>query len=294
MLMRIKKFLCVIAFVIILNSCAYSGERSLLKFGLLSKLNSSEQEFAETWKKTFAPNNRNFDIILRFYESLINMLMGLNADEINEMVLPEAVAEYVLNVNSDLTASLVLNSGGMGLAFGFRADNKELRDKFNEAILNLKNNWTLSALEGLYIASPGIGEPEPVKFEKFKKAGTIKVAVTGDLPPIDLITASGVPAGFNTAVLAEIGNYLKMNVELIEINSGARNAALASGRADVVFWYEIDNTKEIQPDIPDGIILSSPYYEWNKFIHVRKKLKADNKENWDVRKNLLMLYSTPR
>ena len=72
-----------------------------------------------------------------------------------------------------------------------------------------------------------------------------------------------------------IDTYLKMNVELIEINSGARNAALASGRADVVFWYEIDNTKEIQPDIPDGIILSLPYYEWNKFIHVRKKLKAD-------------------
>ena len=77
------------------------------------------------------------------------------------------------------------------------------------------------------------------------------------------------PAGYNAAVLAEIGRRLKVNIYTVNVSTGARTAALVSGRVDVVFWYEVDRSLESQLDAPENIILSSPYYEWNTFMHLR-------------------------
>ena len=198
-----KKFLCLILLFSIMSSSAYALEKRVIKLGLLSKLNSSEEEFLDTWKKTYAPKNENLEIIVKFYDTLPAMQMALNAGEIHEIILPDVVAEYIMNTNKEYVSRLVLRSKGMGLAFGFREDSKELRDSFNAALSELRDDWTLSSLEGVYIASPNEQSLEPVEFVKFEGADTVKVAVTGDLPPIDFIAADGRPAGFNTAVLAE-------------------------------------------------------------------------------------------
>ncbi|MBQ4401303.1 MAG: hypothetical protein II832_03970, partial [Synergistaceae bacterium] len=89
-------------------------------------------------------------------------------------------------------------------------------------------------------------------------------------------------AGFSTAVLAEIGKRLGLNIELMNVESGARSAALASGRADVVFWYEVDKGAKNQPDIPEGVIVSETYYDWEKFIHLRKKLDNGSSWGWNI------------
>ncbi len=142
--------------------------------------------------------------------------------------------------------------------------------------------WTLSAIEGMYLASPGKTSPQPVKFAKFDGAVTIRAAVTGDLPPVDFMADDGTAAGFSTAVLAEIGRRLGVNIELMSIESAARSSALASGRADVVFWYEVVKGADKQPDIPEGVIVSEPYYEWEKFIHLRKKLSTGSSWGWNI------------
>ncbi len=288
-----KKIFYVILTLLIFVSCANAVNRRVLKLGILTKLNSTEEQFSEIWKKTFAPNNENLEIIVRFYDSLMAMQMALNAGEVQEIVLPEESAEYLINQNPNYEATLVLKTKGMGLSFGFREDRSELLKKFNDALMSLKGNWTLGVLEGIYIASPGVDDPEPVKFEKFEGAETIRVAVTGDLPPIDFMAADGTPAGFNTAVLSEVGSYLHQNIELVSVEAGARTASLASGRADVVFWYEVDTSSTIQPDVPEGIILSDPYYEWNKFIHVRKKIRQSKDSGWsfnDIKNGILDFY----
>ena len=108
-----------------------------------------------------------------------------------------------------------------------------------------------------------------IRFERFNGARTIRVALTGDLPPVDFVADDGTPAGYSVAVLAEIGRRLRVNIIPVNVDSAARTAALVSGRADVVFWYEVNESLETQPDIPDEIILSEPYLSWEKFIHVR-------------------------
>ena len=287
-----KKFLCTLIFITLLASpVSYGAEKRMLKLGLLTKLNTTEEEFSESWRKTFAPRNEDLEVIVRFYDSLTAMQMAMNAGEITQMVLPEAAAHYLMNQNSEYESTLLLRSKNpYGLAFGFREDSETLRDKFNEALTILRDSWKLAALEGVYIALPR-NDPEPVKFEHFDGAETIKIAITGDLPPIDFIAADGTPAGFNTAVLAEVGNILRMNIELVNVEAGARTAALASGRADVVFWYEVNRDSEQQYDAPAGVILSTPYYEWNNFLHVKKAWKTQNtSSNWDVKKSIWDLF----
>ena len=291
-----KKVLCAVMCVLtvgILVHTAGSLERSVIRLGLLSKLNTTEEEFSEAWQKTFAPKNESLQVIVKFYDTLTAMQMALNAGEIHQVVLPEAVAEYVLSVNPQAESTLVLPSRGMGLAFGFREDSRELRDKFSEALRAMREDWTLPTIEGVYMSRPG-ESPEPVKFSVYPGAQTIKAAVTGDLPPIDYIAPDGTPAGFNTAVLAEIGRRLHVNIELAEVDTGARTSALASGRADVVFWYEVDASSETQPDIPDGVIISEPYYEWHKFINIRKVQPKSSGSKWDILNGLLNLYNAGR
>ena len=105
-----------------------------------------------------------------------------------------------------------------------------------------------------------------VKFDSFPDAPTVKIAVTGDIPPIDYVAPDGKAAGFNAVILAEIGRRMEINIELININTAARNATLVSGRADGVFWYVTDPF-----DKPDGILFSEPYYTFDEFVHIRRK-----------------------
>ncbi len=274
----------IFALVIISGLCAASHglEKRVISLGMLEKLNSTEESFSQEWQKSFAPHNELLEVRVKFYPNLNAMQMGLNAGEIKHIVLPEATAEYLMNQSPEYESVLVLRSKGMGLAFGFRADNKELCEKFSRAITEMRGDWTLSALEGMYLSSAGKNPPKAVEFAKFDGAGTIRAAVTGDLPPVDYMNDAGEPAGFSTAVLAEIGKRLDVNIELLNIESAARSAALASGRADVVFWYEVVKGSATQPDIPEGVIVSETYYDWEKFIHLRKRPAGGNPWSWNI------------
>ena len=123
---------------------------------------------------------------------------------------------------------------------------------------------TLSKLAKQYISDLKDGkEPLAVQINKIEGAETIKVAVTGDLPPFDMILADGTPAGFSTAVLSDISRRIGKNIELISIDSGARASILSSKGADVVFWEAVPKDSHLLPaniDIPEGIDISEPYY----------------------------------
>ena len=105
-------------------------------------------------------------------------------------------------------------------------------------------------------------------------APSLKVGITGDLPPLDLILSDNSPAGFNTAMLAEIAKRLGRNVEPVQIESGARATALTSKFIDVVFWAVVPLGKDLPADLdkPEGVELSTPYFK-DGVAHV--KLKGD-------------------
>ena len=278
--MKSRKFLAAVLVVCIISLFAEVVCAGQIKMGVLSKLNMTAEEYHKAALSRDAKGDTaifssgSSEVVSRvFYDSLTALVMALNAGEVEEIALPQDVGEYVMNANDGFKLAAIVRTMPSYLSIGFRKDDDPaLRNKFNEALLAMKADGTLAVLRAKYIDEPGLDDPLPVKFGAYENVDTkIKVAVTGDLPPIDFIAADGTPAGFNTAVLAEIGKRLHMNIELVNIESGARAASLASGRADAVFWIQYDRTEGIQADVPEGIALSEPYYSWNQMFCIGKK-----------------------
>lgn len=270
-----KKLLYALLFTVLLCGCSSAR----MKMGFLTKLNITEDEFEDAMIKNRKAKGwqlldfrHDDDDEVAFYDSLMEMQMALTRGDIDEAALPKPVAEYVLNTNSEFTVSSVEHVSALYLSCGFSEKRgSALRDKFNKALSAMKDDGTLSELHEEYLSDPGEEDPDPVKIEHFDGAGVFRVAVTGDIPPIDFVAEDDSPAGFNTAVCAEIGRRLHLNVEIIDIDAGARAAALASGRVDVVFWYATAEDTKRQIDVPDGILLSEPYYKLDKFLFIKKK-----------------------
>ena len=294
-----KKFLGALVLVLVLCSAGFAASPKV-DAGLLTYLGTTEDEFQvalDDLRKSLAPLLPSYDEndpnggwiegdrlegfildlaktrrVVHFYNSLLEMQMALRARKIDEINLPEAVGMYLISNNTNYEVKFSLNMMPSTISFGFKRGNTKLQKEFNTAINAMRKDGTLKTLATKYINTTR--EPAPAKFTNFKGAETIKVAVTGDLPPIDYIAADGRPTGYNTAILSEIGKRLKKNIRLISVDSGGRSAALASDRADVVFWYR--NTeglklseknakilKGVMKDTPEGVILSVPYYEWD-------------------------------
>lgn len=265
-----KKILCAI-----LLTAIFAGSACAEVVGVLSRINSSPEVFqtAVSAKRSAATRTAVLpaygkDVSCRFYDSMISMLMALNAGEIDSMSLPDCAAEYVLRVNQQTEArGFILGSGWLNLVMGLKEGNEALRDKISAAINDMVKDGSLSLLIRDYIQGPEARDAKAVPFDVFEGAETLTVAVTGDFPPIDYVDESGFAAGYNTAILAELGRRLHMNIKLIYTNAASRAAALMSGKADVVFWFE-KYADGIQFDIPEGIITTASYYGWNKTLYI--------------------------
>ena len=131
----------------------------------------------------------------------------------------------------------------------------------------MKADGSLDKLINDYITNVDKGQAPPkVEPPNIEGAETIKVGVTGDLPPLDLILPDNSPAGFNTAMFSEIAKRLNKNIELVQIESGARATALSSKLIDVVFWVIVPLGNDGIPadiDKPEGLELSNSYFQDN-------------------------------
>ena len=243
-----------------------------IKLGMITRLNASEENFGEFMKKV----EETLDVKISshkpvFFDNLNAMQMALQSEQIDEISTYRSVARYIIAKDPRFE---VLKDHSLefidSFCFALRDDETELRDSLNMVIKEMQDDGTLDRLTKEYITDINAEtDPPAVELPRFPAAGTIKVAVTGDLPPLDFVSADGKPAGFNTAVLAEIGNRMLKNIELVQVESGARASALTSKQVDVVFWAIVP-VSEIIPqdsDKPDGVILSEPYYK-DKIVHM--------------------------
>ena len=114
--------------------------------------------------------------------------------------------------------------------------NKEVYDILNNAIKDMKADGTLDSLISNELKAYIESDPEAKDLPKFDGARTIKIGVTGDVPPMDYVAANGKAAGFNIALLTEIANRAQVNIELVQIDSAARATALSTEKVDAVFW----------------------------------------------------------
>ena len=236
-----------------------------MKIGRLELLSQTEEE-SEADVEEFKNNGGEYpllqehDVEVIYYHSLSELLMALDAGYIRLAIVDEPTVQYVLSRNDAYAEYHPAEDQTLEYSMLFPEEDAELCDQFSEAIKAMKDDGTLDTLAAEYIDGVIAGEdPEAVAFPAFEGADTVTVAVTGDVPPMDYVDDAGSAAGFNTAVLAEIAQRLQLNIELVQVDSGARTLALSSGRADAVFWVKKHVSSDTS-EAPEGTVASEAYY----------------------------------
>ena len=270
-----KKATCLILIAILALSTlglpALAGDQGEL--GRLTKLNVDEDTLTQAIMESYfdkVPFSR-----YRFFDNLNSMIGALVSGRIAGMALDEFTAEYLLSraeeyaiYNPPETAP----SYNLNFSMLLREEDAELRDRISEAIEDMKTDGTLDVLKKQYIDEVIAGtEPEAIVPEVFEGGETLKVAVTGDRPPMDYFSDAGEPIGFNTALVSEVGRRLGMNVTFVSIDTAARALTLESGISDVIFWMEAGDFGNWEhadvEDQPAGTVVSTPFLT-GAFTHV--------------------------
>ena len=286
-----KKFLAAIFMLTLFAGvCFAENKNELVREGILSHANVSLEEYGKfidvalnMWDYYTLDDPKYPEKYFKlnadertFFDTVAEMIMALNSGKIDRMEMAEPVGKYFLaqdNNAEKYITYLYANGVKYYLSMGFSKGNKWF-EPFNSAIKAANEDGTVLLLQAKYTGkNVKQDELKPITFEKFPDAETVKIAITGDMPPIDYIAADGAPAGFNTAILAEISRRLKINIELVSITTGARAAALSSGRVDGVFWFWYEKVSGSLRDVPENVELTEPYYDWDSFMYLGKKIK---------------------
>ena len=247
----------------VLSVPALAGDQGEL--GRLTKLNVDEDTLSEAITESY------FNLVLfsryRFFDNLNSMIAALASGRIAGMALDEYTAQYLLSRNEEFaiyTPAETVPSYNLNFSMLLCEEDAALCTRISETIEAMKADGTLDALKKQYVDDVIAGEePEAVTPEQFDGAQTLKVAVTGDRPPMDYFSEAGESIGFNTAIVSEVGKRLGMNVEFISIDTGARGMALTSGLSDAIFWMEAGDygnwAKADVEDQPENTVVTTPY-----------------------------------
>lgn len=181
----------------------------------------------------------------------------------------KAIGNYIVARNENLM-SVILDTWKDNFSMMTMDSNQEVYDILNNAIKEMKADGTLDSLIENELKAYINSDPEPKDLPHFDGAKTIKIGVTGDLPPMDFVAANGKAAGFNIALLTEIANRAQVNFELVQIETGARAMALASGKVDAVFWTKsvtcLDCDMTWTEEIENTRVTETYYSEFSAFV----------------------------
>lgn len=254
-----------------------AAKKSEVKLGMITHLNATEKKMEEilkmVQKDSGVPLVRYVPV---YYDSLKLMNMGIESGSVDQVSLYTNVANYVIANNDKfeiVVGDVMLKNLADNFCLAVRKDDVQLKADLDKVIDEMKADGSLDKLINDYITNVDKGQAPPaIEIPMVDGADTIKVGVTGDLPPLDYVSADGNPAGFNTALLAEIAYRLDKNIETVNIESGARSAALSSGQIDVIFWAVVPNGNKMPADIdkPEGIEFSVPYFK-DDVAHLKLK-----------------------
>ena len=230
--------------------------------GRLSKLNITEDELNEVLKDIMVDSICNRYV---FYDTMNDMIMALNRGDIVALETDQNTVRYIASRNDNIVdRPPYMNPNMLIFCMLLRGEDTELRDQISACIAEMNEDGSIEALKQTYIEGVIAGEdPGAIEPQVFQDAKTIRVAVTGDRPPMDYVSAGGEPMGFNTALIAEVAKRLELNVEMVNVSCAARGIALATGVCDIVFWMEVGDFENWEgadfEDQPENTVVTEPY-----------------------------------
>lgn len=239
------------------------------RIGFLSQIGMTEEDVKQ-WTSDVATAEgkkvpyTNPNTLIQF-DSLDTMIMALKSGSIDRFSIGYETARYVASHDEDFELIDKHHEAVMGYSIASTENHREFIDSVNQAIDSMKNDGTLDALKEKYITNAS-ENLETVELPSIPNAPVMNIAITGDLPPLDLILPDGTPAGFNTAFLAEVSKRINVNFNLVNISSGGRSLALSSNLVDALFrtmdTFDSDgNSLGFPMERTENMAVSKPYFQ---------------------------------
>lgn len=283
-----KRLLVIFMALVVMMACAGCGgddkkqetapapaasEQKAEKAGALMPIGLDEEGYKH-WTESIAesegqPAGYTAPSTVIFFDNMNSMIMALKGKQIDRFAAPGKVGAYIVARNEEF--QLINNNLKpiLGYSMAMNEKDKAQIEEIDAAIKAMKDDGTLNKLIKENITDLAGADPVATEIPMIEGADTLKVAVTGDMPALDCILADGKPAGFNVAFLGELSKRINKNFELVDIEAGARGAALSSGQVDILFWvlgtYDEDGKALPYPlDDMKGVAISIPYMMDNR------------------------------
>lgn len=236
----------------------------------------------DTWK--------NFEFT--YYNDYNVMKSDFESGKIKCMRLPYYVSKYTTEQVKN-TFVVPFYNVSVNFLMIFDESNAELYKKVNSVINELDENGTLIKLKKKYILRGVEGyNTVPSVMGEIEGAPTLKVFVSGDMPPVDLFDKNGNPTGYSTALMNIIGERLNMNIQFVTGKVEEKLEALKTKKVDVVFAAaQMDVVSEsltLVKDYPENI-LATDFYLVDRPAIVLKK--GDTKYS-KIKEGMLSLLAT--
>ena len=257
----------IIALVLALfvSGVSFGAENEML-LGHLTKLGVDEETINSDLAEPFlslTPFTR-----FKYFNTIYGMVAALMSGRIAAFEIDKYTADYLISRTKQYALLSLPKLPVYNVKFSMllRDENVEFCERISSAIRDMKSDGTLAAMKKKYIDECIAGtDPKAVKPEHFDGALTFRVALTGDLPPMDYFADAGDPIGFNTALVSEIAKRLKINAVFISVHSGARAICLEAKACDVVFWTETGDYNDREgwelDDRPEHTIITESYLD---------------------------------
>lgn len=174
--------------------------------------------------------------------TIVDAISAIRSGRADYMTVPQFVAEYYCR--QDEAMGTFKSNHDMSVYMVTRAADEALLAALNEAIDAVaQQGVTLELFDGLKDITDDTGEtagdytPDP-------DLETIRVGISGDLPPLDYVAADGTPRGFSITYMNKVAEQMGVNVEFISVTLDASLISLLSDKIDVFFWHAMPVANE--------------------------------------------------
>lgn len=197
---------------------------------------------------------------VKYFNRQSDITTALIAGKIDGAPVLKIVADYSVKRNEKLKIVEANQIMICSIIMFLRSEEKTFKYELDSAITILQDNGVIKQLEDKWITNlPATDEPSNKEMPKIEGARTVYVGVSGDVTPLDYIAADGKPAGYNVALLTEIGKLLNINFELVSIETQAKITALGSKKIDLIFC-QININDQVNSKAGDKFIGTKPYF----------------------------------
>ena len=213
------------------------------------------------------------------YKNFDEALFALKSGENDAIWACDVSADYLLKkyeglelVDADLTSDIQKTEAAR-FSFGMalkKDSGEKLREQINDALASLKADGTLEVLVSKYVDNADYYETESGKKDRFYRDnmktasgnGTIKVGISGAVPPLELLDEDMEPYGFCVALMDEIGQRLNKKIKFVYVDNETAFTSLMSGKIDMLFAYGTSpTTTEAKP----GHIMTDGYLDMQRY-----------------------------